>query len=228
MADEKIETISLPSYNPADTKSEAGFIDFLIDKIAQKIEKVAPAQIVSYNRKTNRAEVQILNQNITSTGEKLPKKPIPNIPVVMLSGGGFTLSFPVKENDIGWLIAADRNISIFKQLFSMFAPADYRKHKYEDSFFLPDKVRGFEISEDDTDAVLLISDDGTTKVSIKSRQITATAPETVLNSNLKVNGSIVATDTITSDTDVISAGISGKSHTHGGVETGSASTGVPQ
>lgn len=36
MSDEKIETISLPSYSPADKNSEAGFIDFLIDKVALK------------------------------------------------------------------------------------------------------------------------------------------------------------------------------------------------
>lgn len=228
MSDEKIETISLPSYSPADKNSEAGFIDFLIDKVALKIEKVAPAQIISYNRSTNRATVQILNQIITSTGEKMPRDTISNIPVLMLSGGGFTLSFPIKEKDIGWIIAADRNISVFKQLLSIFTPADYRKHKYQDGFFIPDKVKGFDISPDESNAVLLTSEDGLTKISIKNDAITITAKETVLNGNITVNGSISTTGTITSSTDVISAGISGKSHTHGGVEAGGASTGAPQ
>lgn len=222
------ETISRPSYNPADIQSKSGFYEFLIKKILQKIEKVAPAEIISYDRVKNRATVQILNQAITSEGEKLTRKPLDNIPILMLSGGGFSLSFPIKEGDIGWIVAADRDISVFKQVLKLFAPATYQLHRYKNSFFIPDKVNGFEISEDDTDAVLLTSTDGLTKISIKPGQITLTAPQTVLNGNLQVNGTIEASDTITSNIDVIADGISLKSHTHSGVEPGEGNTGVPQ
>lgn len=228
MSTNNTETISIPSYNPANVSSQAGSTDFVIRKALEKLEKVAPAKILSYNRTTNRASVQILNQSITSTGEKLTKKPLDNIPVLMMSGGGFTFSFPIQEGDTGWLVAADRDISVFKQLLQVFAPASYQIHRYKDSFFIPDKVNGFEIAEDDTNAVILTSLDGTTKVSVKAGQVTITAPQTVINGNLQVNGSITSTDTITSDTDVIAAGISGKSHTHSGVEPGSGNTGVPQ
>ena len=33
----------IPSYNPADIKSESGTQDFLFDKLLLKIEKIAPA-----------------------------------------------------------------------------------------------------------------------------------------------------------------------------------------
>lgn len=224
----KNETISIPAYTPANTGTPAGVTDFAIRKALEKLEKVAPAQIISYDRTTNRASVQILNQSITSTGEKLTKKPLENIPVLMMSGGGFTFSFPIKQGDTGWIVAADRDISVFKQLLQVFAPASYQIHRYKDSFFIPDKVNGFELAEEDTNAVILTSLDGTTKISVISGQVTITTPQTVINGNIQVNGSIIATDTITSNTDVISAGISGKSHTHSGVEPGGGSTGAPQ
>lgn len=42
------------------------------------------------------------------------------------------------------------------------------------------------------------------------------------------NGNVTTTETITADVDVVADGISLKSHTHGGVQTGGGSTGVPQ
>ena len=46
--------------------------------------------------------------------------------------------------------------------------------------------------------------------------------------NIVVNGDITATGTITGQTDVIAAGISGKSHKHGEVSSGNSKTGVPE
>lgn len=49
-----------------------------------------------------------------------------------------------------------------------------------------------------------------------------------LSGTLNVSQNITAAGTITGQTDVIAAGISGKSHTHGGVQAGGASTNKPQ
>lgn len=213
---------SMPSYNPADARSQTGMYEFIIKQVMQRLEKVTPAQVLSYDRSSNRANVQVLAQEITSLGEKLPRQPIPNMPVLMLSGGGFVISLPVKKGDVGWIVSADRDISVFKRLLQMFAPNTYRKHKYESGFFIPDKVNGFEIAQEDTDALLFTSIDGTTKISMKPNEITLTAPTTKVNGNLLVNGQVDATG------DVNGAGISLKTHVHPGVQTGSGTTGEPQ
>ena len=93
----------IPSINPAETNSESGKNDFLFDKLLGKIEKIAPAQIISYDRQKNRAVVQILNQSITSEGGKLTRQPLKDIPALVLYGGDFVLSFPIKTGDIGWI-----------------------------------------------------------------------------------------------------------------------------
>lgn len=56
---------------------------------------------------------------------------------------------------------------------------------------------------------------------------TVTAPTTNWTGDINLDGNLVVTGTSTA-ADHISDGISGKSHTHGGVQTGSGSTGVPQ
>jgi len=56
---------------------------------------------------------------------------------------------------------------------------------------------------------------------------TVTAPTTNWTGDINLDGDLVVTGTSTAD-DHLSDGISGKSHTHGGVETGAGSTGVPQ
>lgn len=200
LANEDID-ISIPSYRPADAQSENGIYEFLFKKFAQKIEKVAPAKIVSYDRQKNRATVQILVQNITSVGGKLDKKPLSNIPVFIFGGGSFGQSFPLKENDLGFIIAADRDISVFKQLLSVFAPATYECHQYKDGFFIPIIINGFTVSADDSEAVVLSSLDGMTKFTLSSGKITISAENIVLNGKTRVEGEFSA-QTIKADNGV--------------------------
>ena len=56
----------------------------------------------------------------------------------MQLGGIF--KFPVSAGMTGWLIASDRDISIFKSIKKETAPNTPRKHKYQDSFFIPDSI----------------------------------------------------------------------------------------
>lgn len=214
------ESFSIPSYNPADIQGRAGLLKFIGQRFKSEIQKITPARVVSYDRNTNRAVVQPLGLNITSLGEKLESKPIPNIPVLMLSGGGFTFSFPIKENQLGLLIASDMDISTFKSLapaFSPFTPASYRQHQYEDGIFIPLQIQGLSAPED---SVVLIS--GATRIALQNGQAEITASSIIMNGDLTVNGQITASG------DIKGANISLSSHTHGGVEPGGGNTGVPQ
>lgn len=223
------ETISTPSYNTADILSASGRLEFFQKILFMKMEKVAPAQIINYDREKNRATVQILNYSITSTGDKIARKPLNDIPVQVFGGGEFCLSFPIKQGDIGFLIAADSDISVWKKLLQLFAPATYQKHRYKDGIFFPLILNGFTFSADDENAVLLTSTDGNTKISLKPDNITLTADNIVINTtsaeinantavitadstingNLTVNGNITSTGTIKGSSVIDNSGATG-------------------
>lgn len=135
-------TKTIPSHNPADVNTLDGLNNTLIDKISMGIQKIIPGIVQSYDAATNRAVVKPAITGVASQGQKVPHEALIDIPVMKLTGGGTMLAFPIKKGDTGWLVACDRNISIFKQNLEESAPNDYRKHKYEDSFFIPDSING--------------------------------------------------------------------------------------
>lgn len=179
-------TNTIPSYNPADTNTLDGLNNFLQDKIFFNLEKVLPGIVESYDRATNRATIKPAITGIASQGQKVSKNPLVNIPVFCLSGGGITMSFPLKKGDKGWLVANDRNISIFKQNLEESAPNDFRKHKFEDAVFFPDKINNIAISEADTDAFVIQNADGTKKIALSDSGIDLTG-DTAITGYLTVS-----------------------------------------
>lgn len=135
-------TKTIPGYNPANANTLDGLNSILSDKIGMGIECAIPGIVQSYDKTKNRATVKPAITGIATQGQKISKPSYTNIPVLQLSGGGAVISFPVKQGDTGWLIACDRNISIFKQNLTESAPNDLRKHKFEDGFFIPDSING--------------------------------------------------------------------------------------
>lgn len=214
-------TQTIPAREPSDTNSLEGLCRLIKDVTLMDMDKVLPGIVHSYDRTSNRAVVKPAITGVASLGQKIPKNALVNIPVLTLQGGGIFLSFPLKEGDKGWLVACDRDISVFKQMLEESSPNSYRKHCFNDAFFIPDKINQLIIAEDDSDALVISTVSGETKFALKDGKIKLTGNttiigETTINGNLTVSG------------DVVGSGISLVKHTHGGVQTGSGNTGVPQ
>lgn len=189
-------TKTIPAYNPADVNTLDGMNNFLIDKINMGIDCAIPVIVQSYNKATNRATVKPAITGVATQGQKISKPSYSNIPVLRLSGGDSYISFPIKSGDTGWLIACDRNISIFKQNLTESAPNDYRKHKFEDGFFIPDSING--AGADD-----LTIDSGDTNLALK------TSKNLTINNTTGLNGSYtVSNGTVITVTKGIVTGIS--------------------
>lgn len=178
-------TKTIPAHNPADENTLDGLNNVLTDKIAMHIQNVMPGIVQSYNTATNRAVIKPAITGVASQGQKVPKEVLYDIPVLRLSGGGSFISFPIEKGNTGWLIACDRNISIFKQSLEESAPNDYRKHKFEDSFFIPDSINGA----------------GTNDLTIDAKDNNLALATTA---NLKINGTsgITGTYTVTNGTKI--------------------------
>lgn len=116
------EVHDIPGFNPADIGNLDGLLNYFEDLLNMNLECCLPAIVESYDRSTNSAVIQPAISAVASSGQKIPRDRLFSIPVLTLSGGGFFISFPVRKGDTGWLVASDRDISIFKQNLEETAP----------------------------------------------------------------------------------------------------------
>ncbi|WGN90796.1 hypothetical protein [Burkholderia phage vB_BglM_WTB] len=160
--------------------------------------QMLPAQVVSYDRANNVATVQPLISHTDLSGGARQRFSLVQIPVISIGGGGFHLNFPLAKDDLGWIYAADRDISLFKQSLAMSQAPTNRSHDFADSMFIPDVFRKYTIAGEDAASVVLQSTDGTTKISISEgsiliaapTKVTIRVPETEITGNLTVDGNV--------------------------------------
>jgi len=165
-----------PDIDPANNRTLAGTIQFAFQKMLQNTDGMLPAQVIAYNRKTNRVQVQLLIQIITTNGDLVPRPQIASLPVLLLGGGNFSLSFNLNAGDLGWVVANDRDISLFLQTYAQTPPNTTRVKSFSDGLFIPDVMRGVSIADEDKGNAVLQSNDGTVKISLGTGKITVSAP----------------------------------------------------
>ncbi len=203
-----------PNINPANNGTLVGTIQFAYEQMLKNTDGMLPAKVLSYNRKTNRARVQLLITLVTTGGEQVQRPSISSIPVLIIGGGGFTLSFPLNVGDLGWVMANDRDISLFLQTYAQAQPNTGRIKNFSDGIFIPDVMRSYNVTETNKGYVTLQSTDGKayvsmgvnsgggTEINIAGDRINIglNSPLTelvTLNGNLLVQGNIGATGVIT-------------------------------
>ena len=164
----------IPSLDPANDHSLAGTLRFAFDKLTERTDTMLPAKIITYDRSSNRASVQIQISSTATNGTSVSRPQIASIPVLLLGGGGFLLSFNLKAGDLGWLLANDRDISNFLQAFAESKAATLRKKSFSDAIFVPDLMKDYTISGGD-DCVLQ-NKSGTVKVALSNTKATISAP----------------------------------------------------
>lgn len=179
-----------PSIDPADNESLAGSLRFAFNKLMQQTDGMLPAKIVAYDRATNRAQVQILITLITTDGSRVSRPQVASLPVLRLGGGGYFLSFPLNPGDLGWIMANDRDISLFLQEYVESPPNTSRIKNFSDALFIPDAMTGYTIDGADEDYPVLSNLDGTVKIVLKPTGVEITSPLVTVNGDLFVTGTI--------------------------------------
>ena len=200
---------NIPSQDPANTNSLVGSIIFALRKWLESVDDALPVQVLGFTPPTSTdfayVSCRSLIQIVGTGGQLSPRETYPKIPVLMLGGGGFIIYFPVKEGDIGYIKAMDRDISLYLQSGGTAKPNINALHSFSSSIFIPQAARNLILSEEDMGNLVLQTLDGISKISIGDEKITISAPsveiigETIINmtGNLAVNGNITATGTIT-------------------------------
>ena len=151
--------------SPAEHSIAAG-LRKMLDLNSMSIETLLPARVVSYDRTKNNATVHPLMKLVDMNDDTRSRTTLAEIPVLSLGGGGFHINFPLKAGDLGWIVAADRDISLFLQSLDEARPTTLRTHKFNDAWFIPDVFRKYTIDGADTDAMVIQSTDGTTRIAI--------------------------------------------------------------
>lgn len=177
-----------PDIDPANNGSLAGTLQFCMYKFLQSMQNMLPAKVIAYDRTTNRVQVQLMIAMVTTADVQVSRAQIASIPVMVFGGGGFVLSFPLNTGDLGWVLANDRDISLFLQTYNETAPNTGRIHNFSDGVFVPDIMHGYTINSEDENSVTLQSVDGTMRISLLPDRIKLTAPLVEITGGLQVDG----------------------------------------
>ena len=166
-----------------------------------------------------------------------------DVPVVFPHGGGYSLTFPIRQGDECLVVFASRCMDAWWQSGGVQSPAEGRMHDLSDGFAIPGPwSQVTKIGSVSASAVQLRSDDGASCVEIEGQTVRAKSPEKiVLDAPLvEFTGRLAQIGERSfgpssfkggfSNTGgrIESNGISLEEHTHSGVQTGGGSTGGPQ
>jgi hypothetical protein len=197
-----IQSNPILNQSPAAGNSFGGAMREILGLNALQHENLLPARVVSYDRVNNTAVIQPMLKLVDMNENTRSRNQISNIPVLSMGGGGFHINFPLKPGDLGWILASDRDISLFLKNLDEARPTTLRTHKFNDAWFIPDVFRKYTINGADTDAMVIQSTTGSTRIAISEGVINITAPTSVtvttpiatfsqdvqINGKLTVNG----------------------------------------
>lgn len=160
-----------------------------------------------------------------------------DVPVQFIGGGGFTLTFPMKEGDEGLLVFSSRCIDAWWQSGGIQPQAEIRLHDLSDGFFLPGTRSVPRVLENfSTDNAELRADNGDVKIVLQPEEIDVLVKDDTWAKikdkeiDLKAGDStITMTDSeIDLNADTIKLnGIVWDTHEHGNVQSGGSKTGGP-
>lgn len=222
------------------------------DRNAANIHTSIPAiiQSVDYANQVVSAvpaiQIKIVDPN-TKLVRYINRPVITNIPMALAwsDGLGLGTTMPYKAGDKCTLIFAERALDNFLISGQISAPADgptpetctIRCFDETDAMCFPGIITKAKIPNYSPDAVEIRNADKSSLFSLSNTSLTmqqGSASITISGGKISIVGDIehtgsqTSSGTITGQTDVVAAGISGKGHTHGGVTAGGASTGGPQ
>ena len=167
-------TVNSPNIDQANEGSDAGTLKAALSNwLLNEVDDMVPCRVISYNDQTNRATLQPLVMMGSTSGAKVSRAQVPNIPVFRFGGGGFFMRFPIKAGDVGWLKANDNDISLIMQAGGGEDwPNTKRQHSFSDAMFFPDTFRNWAIDGTNIDAAVWQSMDGQACIALAADKIT--------------------------------------------------------
>lgn len=170
--------LAKPSIDPADEGTLTGLIRHAFKKLIQGVDGMLPVKVVAFNGDRNNPRVSVQPQVsvLTTEGQRVQRAQIENLPVFQFGAGGYFFSFPIKTDDPGWIIAADRDISLYLQSGKISQPNTFRRKSFADAWFIPDIRQGYTVAAEDVDRPVWQKKDGSVKIVLADAFARVTAP----------------------------------------------------
>lgn len=154
-----------------------------------------------------------------------------DVPILIPTAGGWSLTFPIKAGDECMLVFADTPLDVWFQNGGVNNnPVNQRRHSLSD----PVAVFGVRstpriLDDYSTDSAQLRSDDGTVVIDLAASGVTVTSPKVTVNSSGQVNIAASGQVSISSGggSHTLIDGLDVLSHIHSGVQSGGSYTGPP-
>lgn len=182
-------------------------------------------QKVDYEKRTCEVQPSIQGRTQNSDGSyqfvNLPL--LVDVPIVMPSAGGFTLSLPIKADDEVLVVFASRCIDSWWQSGGVGIPMEHRMHDLSDGFAIPGPRSQAKTTPLHATNARLTSDDGATYVELTPTTIKMKAVTITAEGNLVVTGNVTAVN-VSGTTGVSSGGQAFNTHRH---STSTNPSGVP-
>ena len=179
-----------------------------------QIHTALPARVVSFDPSEQTVSIELMIEQINHNGEQLVLPPLVDVPVKMFAYGAFMITAEPQAGDEGLATFSERCIDGWWLSSRKSVPLDIRFHDLSDAFF----DGGYRSKPK---ALTIVPN--CLNIAGASNYVRLKSDGTI---EIKGNTTILGSLTVTGD--VVGAGKSLSTHTHGGVQTGNGSTGTPQ
>lgn len=197
-----------------DRSSNVSEIDFVVRKSVGEIRVFMPVEVSEINQDGTIDVIPMLFKT-TATGENQRRSPIYNVPVPEIRVGNFSIIAIPKVGQKGFVKVCDRDISKIKRTLKSSDVGSYRKHSFSDSVW---DTAGSCFNES-AQYKIEILDGGIVNCIVTEFNITG---KLNITGESNFNGKLTQ-----SNGNLSSNGVVLHTHTHGGVQPGSGSTGAP-
>ncbi|THD45415.1 oxidoreductase [Enterobacteriaceae bacterium ML5] len=225
---------------PKDVSCDGNSLAFAIKQLIGNYAFIDLAEVVEVNADQT-VDVKRLVLGTTAAGNRMEPGVIYNIPYMQLRRGASAVIMDPVEGDLGIIVVCDKDISNVKSTKKSALPGTERSHSYGDAIYLTgiaslnsDPIQYVHFRNDGIDVVspMVVTVSAPTIELNGDNRVSLNAPQIVLNGQVTQGagshaGAAVFKNGATTPADFAAGSISLKSHRHGGVQTGSGSTGTP-
>lgn len=223
-------------------KKNIGFYETIQRAICEYMKGVytaIPAHVVAFDPKTQMAQIELGVMRVDIDGVSSVPPPVIDVPVLFV-GDGYVVETQIDVGCEGLALFSQRCIDGWLNIGGCAPNPLARFHDMTDALFIPGfrpmprvisgfSNNGIKLRNAKGNQFAWLKNDGSISIENGKGHIRLSSDGVVTINGVTISvDSIVTAQKVVGKQDVTFAGISGKSHVHGGVERGNSTTNAPQ